>query len=188
MRDDRISGCAAFQNSLKMLWFGSRAPLQPEVEVSGAVPRESGTWLSSHGIIFISSTACRSLMAESLSAECTPLKHAYDTCFNAWFEGYLEPATSSNNKQPSDPSSRAKKMAAEYEEKCGKLWEGYRECVQVRCCSQRYAPPCLISRYLTARSKGEGTYGASRTSTGGASTETSSGSGNHREVTSSRLY
>ncbi|QRW16310.1 hypothetical protein RhiXN_04311 [Rhizoctonia solani] len=69
-------------------------------------------------------------MAESLSAECTPLKHAYDTCFNAWFEGYLEPATSSNNKQPSDPSSRAKKMAAEYEEKCGKLWEGYRECVQ----------------------------------------------------------
>ncbi|CAE7089462.1 unnamed protein product [Rhizoctonia solani] len=69
-------------------------------------------------------------MAESLSPECTPLKHAYDTCFNAWFEGYLEPATSGNGKQPTDPSTRAKQMAAEYEEKCGKLWEGYRECIQ----------------------------------------------------------
>ncbi|WRT64953.1 uncharacterized protein IL334_001894 [Kwoniella shivajii] len=29
---------------------------------------------------------------ESLSPECTPLKHRYDSCFNAWFEGYLQPA------------------------------------------------------------------------------------------------
>ncbi|KAL5636647.1 hypothetical protein ACGC1H_000564 [Rhizoctonia solani] len=69
-------------------------------------------------------------MAESLSPECTPLKHAYDTCFNAWFEGYLEPATSGAANPPTDPGARAKQMAAEYEEKCGKLWEGYRECVQ----------------------------------------------------------
>jgi TRIAP1/MDM35 family protein len=71
-------------------------------------------------------------MAESLSPECTPLKHAYDTCFNAWFEGYLEPATPGGGTQPTDHAARAKKMAAEYEEKCGKLWAGYRECVQVR--------------------------------------------------------
>ncbi|KAI9634738.1 uncharacterized protein MKK02DRAFT_37617 [Dioszegia hungarica] len=29
---------------------------------------------------------------ESLSPECTPLKHRYDSCFNSWFEGYLQPA------------------------------------------------------------------------------------------------
>jgi TRIAP1/MDM35 family protein len=75
-------------------------------------------------------------MAESLSSECTPLKHAYDTCFNAWFEGYLEPTTS--QKPQADQSQRAKEMAAEYEEKCGKLWTGYRECVQVR----RYVLGC----------------------------------------------
>ncbi|KAJ9111445.1 hypothetical protein QFC19_001214 [Naganishia cerealis] len=28
---------------------------------------------------------------ESLSPECTSLKHRYDQCFNAWFEGYLKP-------------------------------------------------------------------------------------------------
>jgi hypothetical protein len=28
----------------------------------------------------------------SLSADCTPLKHRYDSCFNSWFEGYLQPA------------------------------------------------------------------------------------------------
>ncbi|KAG8755523.1 hypothetical protein FRC11_005974 [Ceratobasidium sp. 423] len=69
-------------------------------------------------------------MAESLSPKCTPLKHAYDTCFNAWFEGYLEPVTTGSGNQPTDQASRAQRMAAEYEEKCGKLWEGYRECVQ----------------------------------------------------------
>ena len=31
-------------------------------------------------------------MASSLSDECTPMKREYDSCFNAWFEGYLEPA------------------------------------------------------------------------------------------------
>ncbi|QRV72822.1 hypothetical protein RhiJN_00836 [Ceratobasidium sp. AG-Ba] len=67
-------------------------------------------------------------MAESLSSECTPLKHAYDTCFNAWFEGYLEPTTNPNTK--ATPSERAAQMAAEYEQKCGKLWTDYRECVQ----------------------------------------------------------
>jgi hypothetical protein len=25
----------------------------------------------------------------SMSAECTPLKHRYDACFNKWFEDYL---------------------------------------------------------------------------------------------------
>ncbi|KAL7420158.1 hypothetical protein Q5752_005124 [Cryptotrichosporon argae] len=29
---------------------------------------------------------------QSLAEECTPLKHRYDSCFNLWFEGYLQPA------------------------------------------------------------------------------------------------
>lgn len=28
----------------------------------------------------------------SLDPQCTPLKHRYDSCFNLWFEGYLQPA------------------------------------------------------------------------------------------------
>jgi hypothetical protein len=31
----------------------------------------------------------------SLSPECTNLKHRYDQCFNAWFEGYLKPIVTS---------------------------------------------------------------------------------------------
>ncbi|WWC59426.1 uncharacterized protein I303_101982 [Kwoniella dejecticola CBS 10117] len=52
---------------------------------------------------------------ESLSPECTPLKHKYDSCFNAWFEGYLQPALasaaagadtiSSNSSSSSDAST-----------------------------------------------------------------------------------
>lgn len=70
-------------------------------------------------------------MAHSLSDECTPLKHKYDSCFNAWFEGYLEPAMNvSADAQQRETYSKQK--AAEYEEKCGKIWESYRLCVQVR--------------------------------------------------------
>ncbi|KAF8886736.1 mitochondrial distribution/morphology family 35/apoptosis [Infundibulicybe gibba] len=68
-------------------------------------------------------------MAHSLSPECTPLKIEYDTCFNAWFEGYLEPAVSLS----SDTAQRAaysKQKADEFQQKCGKVWEAYRECVQ----------------------------------------------------------
>lgn len=31
-------------------------------------------------------------MLRSLDPQCTPLKHRYDSCFNLWFEGYLQPA------------------------------------------------------------------------------------------------
>ncbi|KAF8812782.1 hypothetical protein BYT27DRAFT_7273261, partial [Phlegmacium glaucopus] len=27
----------------------------------------------------------------------TPLKQTYDSCFNSWFEGYLEPAVSTSS-------------------------------------------------------------------------------------------
>ncbi|KAL0946507.1 hypothetical protein HGRIS_012723 [Hohenbuehelia grisea] len=68
-------------------------------------------------------------MAHSLSEECTPLKHEYDSCFNAWFEGYLEPAIGvASSKEQREAYSKQK--ASEYEEKCGKLWEQYRSCVQ----------------------------------------------------------
>ncbi|WVQ69075.1 uncharacterized protein L199_007287 [Kwoniella botswanensis] len=42
---------------------------------------------------------------ESLSPECTPLKHRYDSCFNAWFEGYLQPALAAASSSPSSSSS-----------------------------------------------------------------------------------
>ncbi|KAK8858793.1 hypothetical protein IAR55_003023 [Kwoniella newhampshirensis] len=45
---------------------------------------------------------------ESLSPECTPMKHRYDSCFNLWFEGYLQPALdASRANSSSTPSSSA---------------------------------------------------------------------------------
>ena len=72
-------------------------------------------------------------MSQSLSPECTPLKHAYDACFNAWFEGYLRPAValSSPNSTPEARAAYSKQKAEEYEEKCGKIWADYKACVQV---------------------------------------------------------
>jgi hypothetical protein len=34
----------------------------------------------------------RGRLPRSLSPACTPLKTTYDSCFNLWFEGYLQPA------------------------------------------------------------------------------------------------
>lgn len=79
-------------------------------------------------------------MAQSLSEECTPLKREYDSCFNAWFEGYLEPAVATS---PEERSKYSQEKAAEYERNCGKIWTQYRECVQVtiRCSfPSRYGP------------------------------------------------
>ncbi|KAF9652437.1 hypothetical protein BDM02DRAFT_3068068, partial [Thelephora ganbajun] len=69
----------------------------------------------------------------SLSPECTPLKHAYDSCFNAWFAGYLEPTLTPDQQREKDrdPQEYQKQKAKEYLEKCGKVWESYKECVQV---------------------------------------------------------
>ncbi|ODN83225.1 hypothetical protein, variant [Cryptococcus amylolentus CBS 6039] len=58
---------------------------------------------------------------QSLSPECTPLKHRYDTCFNLWFEGYLQPALdgrpvvaypSTTSSAPSTPSSSSSATSA----------------------------------------------------------------------------
>lgn len=73
-------------------------------------------------------------MASSLSAQCTPLKLAYDQCFNSWFEGYLQPAiNATSGKAPEDETRRAysKQKAAEFQEKCGAVWEEYKACVTV---------------------------------------------------------
>ncbi|KAF8479369.1 mitochondrial distribution/morphology family 35/apoptosis [Gautieria morchelliformis] len=67
-------------------------------------------------------------MASSLSPDCTPLKHEYDACFNAWFEGYLEPLASDMTTE--QRQERSAQKAKEYQERCGKVWEGYRTCVQ----------------------------------------------------------
>ncbi|KAF8703670.1 hypothetical protein AX14_014158 [Amanita brunnescens Koide BX004] len=64
-------------------------------------------------------------MAHSLSPKCTPLKREYDSCFNSWFEGYLEPAVTANER-----AAFSKKKADEFNAKCGKVWDQYRQCVQ----------------------------------------------------------
>jgi len=69
------------------------------------------------------------LMSQSLSKECTPLKQAYDTCFNSWFEGYLEPAVSASSSAEAR-TEFSKRKAEEFQEKCGKKWETYKSCVQ----------------------------------------------------------
>lgn len=69
-------------------------------------------------------------MAQSLSPQCTPLKLEYDSCFNAWFEGYLEPAVAASASSE-QRASFSKQKADEFQQKCGKVWESYRECVQV---------------------------------------------------------
>lgn len=66
-------------------------------------------------------------MAHSLSPECTPLKQSYDSCFNTWFETYLKPLPSTAT--PSEREEWTKGKTKEYEEKCGKVWEAYRDCV-----------------------------------------------------------
>ncbi|KDQ53665.1 hypothetical protein JAAARDRAFT_82674, partial [Jaapia argillacea MUCL 33604] len=68
-------------------------------------------------------------MAHSLSPECTPLKKEYDSCFNAWFEGYLEPAVAASASS-AERAKYSKQKAEEYERNCGKIWGQYQECVQ----------------------------------------------------------
>ena len=81
-------------------------------------------------------------MAHSLEERCTPLKLEYDSCFNSWFEGYLEPAVSASTS-PESRAKYSKEKAEEYERKCGKIWASYRECVRV--CSVR----CFIYEIST---------------------------------------
>lgn len=69
-------------------------------------------------------------MSQSLAPECTPLKHAYDDCFNSWFAGYLQPQNSNDGEEGSQAFIDAR--VKEYHEKCGKLWIEYRECLTVR--------------------------------------------------------
>ncbi|KAJ7072711.1 hypothetical protein C8F01DRAFT_1105032 [Mycena amicta] len=68
-------------------------------------------------------------MAESLAPACTPLKQAYDSCFNVWFEGYLEP-TLANATETQRKAHYARK-AEEFEAKCGKVYAEYQQCLQV---------------------------------------------------------
>jgi len=84
-------------------------------------------------------------MAHSLSSECTPLKHAYDSCFNAWFAGYLEPTLTPHQQREKDknPQEYQKQKAEEYQQKCGKVWESYKECVQVSVCASAFGIPSL---------------------------------------------
>ena len=90
-------------------------------------------------------------MAHSLSSECTPLKHAYDSCFNAWFAGYLEPTLTPHQQREKDknPQEYQKRKAEEYQQKCGKVWESYKECVQVCVHANTLGTPSCSIRIVT---------------------------------------
>lgn len=83
-------------------------------------------------------------MAQSLAEECTPLKIEYDSCFNSWFEGYLEPAVSASATLD-QRTKYSKQKAEEYEAKCGKVWKSYQDCVKV------WITLCLIIFFSTQR-------------------------------------
>lgn len=89
-------------------------------------------------------------LMDSLSPECTPLKHTYDRCFNAWFKDYLDASSEyiDTNATPAKGSwtsgfprlsSGSNRMAQHlavlrerYEHDCGKLFAEYQACVKVR--------------------------------------------------------
>jgi len=55
---------------------------------------------------------------------------SYDSCFNAWFEGYLEPAVAAASTSQKHREAYSQQKAAEFQEKCGAVWESYKACVQ----------------------------------------------------------
>ncbi|KAJ7807850.1 hypothetical protein B0H14DRAFT_2871915 [Mycena olivaceomarginata] len=52
-------------------------------------------------------------MADSLSPQCTPLKHEYDSCFNKQRTAHYQ------------------RKADEFQAKCGKVYAEYQNCIQV---------------------------------------------------------
>ncbi|KAJ7935256.1 mitochondrial distribution/morphology family 35/apoptosis [Mycena leptocephala] len=68
-------------------------------------------------------------MADSLSPACTPLKHEYDSCFNVWFEGYLEPALATTATE-AQRTAHYQRKAEEFQAKCGKVYAEYQNCIQ----------------------------------------------------------
>jgi TRIAP1/MDM35 family protein len=70
-------------------------------------------------------------MSHSLAPECTSLKHAYDSCFNSWFAGYLQPQPNSGDGVV-DRQKQMEAQVKDYEVKCGIVWEEYKDCLLVR--------------------------------------------------------
>ena len=85
---------------------------------------------------------------DSLHPPCTPLKKSYDSCFNLWFEEYLQLAAPQQSlatsasassqdvgKGDADRQSKIRIKAEEYEKRCGGTWRAYRHCLEVGCIS-----------------------------------------------------
>ncbi|WFD30999.1 hypothetical protein MSPP1_002027 [Malassezia sp. CBS 17886] len=84
-------------------------------------------------------------LMDSISPECTPLKHRYDQCFNSWFRDYLDVATQEHNPSSSSwgrsagsmfsagssQSGPLAKLRDQYEANCGKLFSEYQACVKL---------------------------------------------------------
>jgi len=70
-------------------------------------------------------------MANSVNPACNAFKRQYDSCFNTWFEQYLNtslPSSGNNNSKPDPEVLRSK--GKELESKCGDLFKTYRRCIE----------------------------------------------------------
>lgn len=96
---------------------------------------------------------------DSLSSECTPLKHKYDNCFNLWLQDYLSVSPSNHPSNSSSPSAKEENKWSSWstssrdrkdkgdeagqrrqrnlilketlEKDCGELFREYQKCVKV---------------------------------------------------------
>jgi TRIAP1/MDM35 family protein len=93
-------------------------------------------------------------MASSLSPRCTPLKLKYDACFNAWLEDYLESTKAGSATFTPEREALTKQKAEEYNTRCGKVWEDYKQCVQVYLCDSYIANTIADERRVLYRIKG----------------------------------
>ena len=79
----------------------------------------------------------KSTLMDSIKPECTPLKHEYDRCFNAWFKDYLEAASSTSTDKSGawiTPSifggDKLAQLRTRYDTDCGHIFRKYQACVK----------------------------------------------------------
>ncbi|KAJ7078393.1 hypothetical protein C8R43DRAFT_910378 [Mycena crocata] len=65
-------------------------------------------------------------MADSLPSLYS-LRQEYDSCFNVWFESYLDPSASITEAQR---TTHHQQKADEFKEKCGKVYADNQNCIQ----------------------------------------------------------
>jgi len=86
-----IRGSSQVVNAVLLLYTITHRPYTWTLNIS--------EWSKSVCARYIQGGGIYVLIRRSLDPECTPLKHRYDSCFNLWFEGYLQPALDSRSTE-----------------------------------------------------------------------------------------